>query len=337
MQLLSGASVTMRLPKTFAAGQGQPSIVRYENDVSYDVTHTATIHAGDARLKSFELWLPVPTDHPEQMIHDLRITPKLKVRQDSTGLATVAGLYSTSRRPKFRRNLTVEMTYRLTSRRIVVDRSRISAVDIGAYRQDTEYRIHTRPETKIECDDPEIRRNAKLLRDGRMGTWEYAKAAYNWVLNRTRYQLIDEVRGATYCLREGHGECSEYSALFVALCRAAGIPARPVVGFWADETDGWHIWAEFMLPNGDWIPVDPSIGDQGVRSRAVSFADCDNRRGVLCKTFNVRLPKKSTGEKFVDILQLGAWWYRLSSPSAVNKPAISFTIRGRRSVGGKIE
>ena len=48
----------------------------------------------------------------------------------------------------------------------------------------------------------------------------------------------------------------------VALCRAAGIPARAVYGFatsWQDTPR--HAWAEVFLPRKGWVSFDPLAGD----------------------------------------------------------------------------
>jgi transglutaminase-like putative cysteine protease len=76
------------------------------------------------------------------------------------------------------------------------------------------------------------------------------------------YQLVGGSKGAKLAFENEYGECGDYSALFVALCRAAGIPARPVVGRWAtSEAIDWHVWAEFHLPGYGWVPVDPTVAD----------------------------------------------------------------------------
>ena len=64
--------------------------------------------------------------------------------------------------------------------------------------------------------------------------------------------------GAKYALLNKQGDCTEYSALFTALCRISNIPARLVAGLKHDSSsDSWirHAWAEFYY-NGFWIPVD---------------------------------------------------------------------------------
>ena len=65
-------------------------------------------------------------------------------------------------------------------------------------------------------------------------------------------------------LAEGRGDCTEHALLFVALARAAGIPARQVHGLVHTDTGAgpalyWHEWAEILL-DGRWVAVDPTFG-----------------------------------------------------------------------------
>ncbi|NJS41986.1 transglutaminase domain-containing protein [Candidatus Gracilibacteria bacterium] len=55
-------------------------------------------------------------------------------------------------------------------------------------------------------------------------------------------------------------DCGGFSTLFISMCHNIGIPARLVAGYWADRPGKeMHAWAEFMLPDKTWIPVDLSI------------------------------------------------------------------------------
>lgn len=61
-------------------------------------------------------------------------------------------------------------------------------------------------------------------------------------------------------LSERRGDATEFTALFVAMARAAGVDARTRVGLLPRRTAlHLHPWAEVRL--GDWTPVDPYLGE----------------------------------------------------------------------------
>jgi transglutaminase-like putative cysteine protease len=59
------------------------------------------------------------------------------------------------------------------------------------------------------------------------------------------------------------GDCGVHAMLFIALCRASGVPARWQSG-WVARPDYWnmHDWAEFYVEPYGWLPADPSVGLQ---------------------------------------------------------------------------
>lgn len=76
---------------------------------------------------------------------------------------------------------------------------------------------------------------------------------------------------AVEVLAEKKGDCTEHATLVVALCRAAGVPARALSGIVYLVTDdgrpvaGYHAWAEAWV--GRWIPVDATIPEIGTSAR----------------------------------------------------------------------
>ena len=65
-------------------------------------------------------------------------------------------------------------------------------------------------------------------------------------------------------LRTRVGDCNEHTALFVALARAAGIPARISVGLVSVRSAFYyHAWPEIYVDEGKgrglWLPVDPTL------------------------------------------------------------------------------
>ena len=79
---------------------------------------------------------------------------------------------------------------------------------------------------------------------------------YDYVVETAHYRLVGEgLLGAKALLSNDEGECGDFAALFIALCRAKGIPAGSVVGYWAiTGVEQTHVWAEFYIEGIGWIP-----------------------------------------------------------------------------------
>ncbi len=141
----------------------------------------------------------------------------------------------------------------------------INRSNVASYDTNSElYRKFTESETLIESDNPEIITQAQNLTAGLSNPADKASRIYSYVTKHLDYVTQEEERGALWALKNGTGDCSEYSYLFVALCRAAGIPARVTAGFafyqnQATVQDG-HMWAEYYLEDYSWIPVDATWG-----------------------------------------------------------------------------
>jgi transglutaminase-like putative cysteine protease len=119
-----------------------------------------------------------------------------------------------------------------------------------------------------------------------------AKVIYDWVVDNTIYDpnLPGSGRGdVRRQLIEGQygGRSADINGLFVAICRAIGIPARCVYGLRVgpsrlfrslglnsdDATRGHHVRAEFYIPGYGWIPVDPSDVRRAISLEVLSDRD----------------------------------------------------------------
>lgn len=109
--------------------------------------------------------------------------------------------------------------------------------------------------------DPAIVSEARTLSSGLEGSIETARKFFRTLTVGYRYGYPVYRRGASEMYREHRGDCGQFSCLFVALCRARGIPARKVVGtLLRPGLNHGHAWAEFWVDGVGWIPVDPSLG-----------------------------------------------------------------------------
>lgn len=145
----------------------------------------------------------------------------------------------------------------------------VERLEKSAYESAEDPARHLNPEGKAPANGA-IAETALKVVAGKEGELERARALYDHVVDEMAYKRCGSGWGqgdAVRACRELSGNCSDYHAYFVALCRAAGIPARFAIGAAIpsdrDEggVDGYHCWAEFFA-EGKWWPVDISEADK---------------------------------------------------------------------------
>jgi transglutaminase-like putative cysteine protease len=177
------------------------------------------------------------------------------LKNDSSG-----NFYAYWRNITINRNeeISVEIAYDVLSfsTRFVINSSLTSNYDKSSQL----FRKYTQPEEFIQSNCPEIMLKAQEIAGSASNAHEKSSRIYDFVIKHMRYSSQDYERGALWALKNGTGDCSEYSYLFVALSRAAGIPARVQTGFafsYVGQTvENGHMWAEYYLEGYGWIPVD---------------------------------------------------------------------------------
>ncbi len=110
----------------------------------------------------------------------------------------------------------------------------------------------------IDCDEESIVNKAQELTEGLSTIMEKATIIQQYTAENIEFNSDPNKPAdvkASKTLEEGIGVCINYSRLFVALCRAAGVPSRSVWGI-VVGTDGLfhhhHQWAEVCDENGQW-------------------------------------------------------------------------------------
>jgi transglutaminase-like putative cysteine protease len=130
------------------------------------------------------------------------------------------------------------------------------------------FQEYTKPEEYVESDNPMIIEVAGNITSSYNDPLNVSKVICTWVNQNLNYSgFSSEARGALWALTNKNGDCTEYSDLFIALCRAKGIPARLIDGMWlpsvnSSGTQSWekvgHDWAEVYFQGRGWIWVDPT-------------------------------------------------------------------------------
>ena len=154
-------------------------------------------------------------------------------------------------------DITIKRHFRFTAYETAF---KIAPARVGSYDpEEPVYRYYTRTQELIELT-PEVMALAQEIVKGEKNPFLQARAIYAWCMNNIDYKYPPN-RGIRYCLPRRTGDCGSYSLIFVALCRAVGIPARVANGHWCCKPKkNYHVWNEFYIPNYGWIPADATDG-----------------------------------------------------------------------------
>lgn len=114
-------------------------------------------------------------------------------------------------------------------------------------------------EPLVQSGHPEISKLATRLSRGQRDPRIVAERINRWVYDSLKKRITFGIPSALQVLRSRSGDCNEHAQLYVALARAAGIPARIAAGLaYIDGKFYYHAWPEVFLH--DWVAVDPTFG-----------------------------------------------------------------------------
>jgi len=140
----------------------------------------------------------------------------------------------------------------------------------------SETRKYLGPTEYIQSDHPRIVSRVKRILGEERDATRAVRRILEWVYNHMEGIERDvKFKSALEVLDTMEGTCSEYTVLFTALARAAGIPARACVGLLPiSGTDlGLHMWAQVHLDG--WMDVDPSWNQMPADAAHIKVAQGD--------------------------------------------------------------
>lgn len=207
------------------------------------------------------LWLPYPTSDKDQDITNISVSGNYAASAVYTDKAFgTPMLYAEWNAGSPNRTL----TFTFDARRHEVARPAWPTRPIPWNPAD--HALYLRP-TKLAPFTNDIQELADRITADQNGVLNKARAIYDWTVDNTYRN--PETRGCgsgDVCalLKDPGGKCADISSIYIALCRAAGVPAREVLGIrmgkktTQDITTWQHCWAEFFLPGTGWVSVDPA-------------------------------------------------------------------------------
>ncbi len=256
--------------------------VRLDKTVVEKIKIGMTITAQGGPCNGIVGTAPVPTEWPEQKVQILNedVTPnvrKVEYRTLAGGAAKQMIVHVPHLNPGEECHALV--TFEIT-RRTILPPEDTKIFKLAAHpEKEKDAAQYLGPSPYIETQNMKIQ---KLARDSTAGKqdWEKVEAICDTVRDKLKFKE-GELKGALKGLNDGSGDCEEFSALFIALCRSADIPARTV---WVPG----HCYSEFYMVDdkgkGYWFPCQ-SAG-------AKSFGGIPETRPILQKGDNFHDPDR---------------------------------------------
>lgn len=143
--------------------------------------------------------------------------------------------------------------------------------------EEEKFRIFLKPSSFCQSDDPEVKEMARRIVAEERNSWRAAKKIAEWVNKEITPNYDVGFASAKEILKNREGDCSEHTVLFVALCRAVGIPARAAVGImYAHGIFAYHMWPEVYVGrwiglDAKWLAVDKSSGEYYTDATHIKF------------------------------------------------------------------
>jgi len=142
-------------------------------------------------------------------------------------------------------------TDRLEIRREEMSQVRAQTIPVT----ETRLASYLQPTPFMQTDHPSIRALSAKIVQGETNGLRAALKIKDWVYKEIAKEPTVSIPNALEVLQTRKGDCNEHTVLFNALARAAGIPAKTVVGVvYLRGAFYYHAWSEVWL--GDWVSLD---------------------------------------------------------------------------------
>ncbi len=238
------------------------------------------IQASGGPCRSVTGYVPVPMEWPEQTVKIVEedVSPGTKISyqtlNDSAKLLLI-------KIPWIARGETAKavVTFECNRNMQLPPEDKSAFVLPNVKKLDSGVRQYLGSSPFIETSNAVIRKTAKDTGASAKRAWDRVETLYDFVRAKVSYENGIESKGAAAALRNGKANHDDLSALFVALCRDADVPARLV---WVPE----FCYAEFYLVDkhgdGHWLPCSPA--------GAKAFGEMPDTKLILAKGDNFKPP-----------------------------------------------
>ncbi|HLG42648.1 MAG TPA: transglutaminase domain-containing protein [Planctomycetota bacterium] len=266
---------------------------------AFEIAYTAKIEGIPAGARQLRLWIPVPQNSPVQKIWSVSFDREVGFHTEPKYGNRIA--YVELSNPPSSLNVTMKFKCRRSEQK--VDLEKLSGE--GADAPDA-LDPFLGEERYVPISD-RIRRIADEVTQGKTTVLDKARAIYDYVVAKMTYDKKAPGWGKGDSERAcdvGMGNCTDFHALFNALCRAEGIASGFEIGLYlpyekreGEPVGGYHCWAAFRVPGKTWVPVDASEASRlGGDKKDYFFGNHTPNRVTLSTGRDIPLVPKPSGE-----------------------------------------
>ena len=215
--------------------------------------------------KAAKVWLPVPQNDDYQKISTIRYSAPgaktKKLTKDSAGGKQLYIEWSADTKPEDRK---ASLSYHIY-RKAAVPKGNPASREKGKVdkKKFAEELKRTKWSGSLKSGIVKETADKIVASAGAATVYDKAHAIYEWICNnmvRTDDKTV--IFGDVVSILKGKrlaGSCMDVNSVFVALCRAEGIPARNLFGMRFSPEYGPNCRAEFYLPGYGWVAADPAL------------------------------------------------------------------------------
>ena len=233
--------------------------------------------------------VPIPIDWPEQKVKSIELVKSPHISKvsykDLNGLAKLMQIKINA----MRGGETARAVVRMEIEKSHIFPPKDTTHFVFAEKLSSKLRKYTLPSPYIESRHRRIREVAESIDiDPQADAWTQVETIYQWVRDNVDYKFDEEIQTCLHALKQGHGDCEELTSIFIAICRAKGIPARAV---WIPH----HTYPEFYLEDaqgkGHWFPCQAA--------GTYEFGSMTDLSPILQKGDNFRVPGHRKAIRYV--------------------------------------
>ena len=282
-------SVICLLITGFATAVAQNVAYNFRNKVTFT-------KSGTGNITSFIAMMPLPQSNKYQDIANLTY---------SGGEEIVEGRYGnhvliTNRSDFPGSQYVMSSSFAVHPIPVKVDVSKITNIpDYDPNSEPCQLHLGDRGEYIVTSNPYIVETGDKLWKES-ANVLDYARRCYEYVAKNFKY-INGSWRTLSQILKEGGGECGDFSTIVVNLLRYKGIPSRHNICLRLNG--GYHVWADFYIEGYGWIPLDAQY--KNANPNGDYFGVYDGACVIVAQDFCYDISE----EYPVDILQAYAYWY----------------------------